>query len=113
MMVKTPYKIVAGAVVSSAEEAQPTQSFVIDVRGMKCAGCVRAVEKQLTACEGVISATVNLVTEVAVVETATGLEVNPSTLTERLTECGFPSQLRTGEERDRTPHTRLADWLTA
>jgi len=35
---------------------------------MKCAGCVKVVEKQLTQHPDVISACVNLVTEVAVVE---------------------------------------------
>ncbi|MGD1906146.1 MAG: heavy metal translocating P-type ATPase [Leptolyngbyaceae cyanobacterium] len=75
--------------------APETQSWVLDVSGMKCAGCVRAVEKQLTNCEGVLTAAVNLVTEVAVVETTTAPPVDPGTLTERLTASGFPTQLRT------------------
>jgi Cu2+-exporting ATPase len=35
---------------------------------MKCAGCVSVVERQLGQHPGVVSARVNLVTEVAVVE---------------------------------------------
>lgn len=65
----------------------------LDVGGMKCAGCVRAVETELRQQPGVIGVTVNLVTEVALVEYEAGA-VNPSDLTDRLTEAGFPSQLR-------------------
>ncbi|MDA0865993.1 MAG: heavy metal translocating P-type ATPase [Cyanobacteria bacterium] len=77
------------------DDAPPdTQSLVLDVSGMKCAGCVRTVEKQLIACEGVLTATVNLVTEVAVVETLVAPPVDPDTLTARLAASGFPTQLR-------------------
>ncbi|NER81323.1 MAG: copper-translocating P-type ATPase [Leptolyngbya sp. SIO1D8] len=88
-----------------------TQSFVLDVGGMKCAGCVRAVEKQLTACEGVVGATVNLVTEVAVVETTAGQAIDPSALADRLTKSGFPSQLRTGDGSDHAIEAGLTHWL--
>ncbi|MCU0570406.1 MAG: heavy metal translocating P-type ATPase [Oculatellaceae cyanobacterium Prado106] len=60
---------------------------------MKCAGCVRAVENQLTQQPGVLKATVNLVTEVALVECEPG-QVDPDQLAEKLTETGFPSQSR-------------------
>lgn len=85
------------------------QSFVLNVGGMKCAGCVRAVEKQLAANEGVTSATVNLVTEVAVVETASDLDVDPQVLADRLTQAGFPSQARAVGEGG-SP-SALSDWL--
>ncbi|AFY71640.1 heavy metal translocating P-type ATPase [Thalassoporum mexicanum PCC 7367] len=39
----------------------------LQVSGMKCAGCVAAVEKRLLACDGVRAATVNLVTERATI----------------------------------------------
>ena len=45
-----------------------SSTIALDVEGMKCAGCVKAVEKQLQQNPGVISACVNLITEVAVVE---------------------------------------------
>lgn len=67
---------------------------------MKCAGCVRAVEKQLTQQPGVKSATVNLVTELATVECDRAL-VDPESLAATLTEAGFPSQPRTTEGADR------------
>ncbi|MGA7937998.1 MAG: cation-translocating P-type ATPase, partial [Kovacikia sp.] len=69
------------------------ETIALDVAGMKCAGCVKAVENQLTRQSGVLSACVNLVTEVAVVECKPGA-VNPEVLAEVLTEAGFPSQPR-------------------
>lgn len=60
---------------------------------MKCAGCVKAVERQLTQHPGVKSACVNLATEVAVVELETGA-VPPEALAEKLTSAGFPTQPR-------------------
>jgi P-type Cu2+ transporter len=70
-----------------------TTAIVIDVEGMKCAGCVSAVEKQLLAQPGVQSACVNLLTGVAAIEiasaTATGVD-----LAAKLTASGFPSQPR-------------------
>jgi len=85
-------------------KAEP-RTIVLNVDGMKCAGCVRSVEQQLLACEGVESATVNLVTEVAVVETTA--DVSADTLAQRVSEAGFPSQPRAAE----TAGTALAEWV--
>ena len=76
--------------------ATSSESITLDVQGMKCAGCVKTVEKQLTQHPGVISACVNLVTEVAVVECESGA-VEPATLAARLTAAGFETQARTAE----------------
>ena len=73
--------------------APSVEKIALDVGGMKCAGCVKAVEQQLTQHPGVISACVNLVTEVAVVECETS-QVNPDALAEKLTSAGFPTQPR-------------------
>ena len=70
-----------------------TETITLDVEGMKCAGCVKVVEKQLTQHSGVISACVNLVTEVAVVEFE-ARKVAPEALAEKLTAAGFPTQPR-------------------
>jgi len=78
----------------------PVETIALDVGGMKCAGCVKAVERQLTQQSGVVSACVNLATEMASVQYQVG-EVEPVELADRLTDCGFPSELRTGEG-DRT-----------
>jgi P-type Cu2+ transporter len=69
------------------------KTVALDVAGMKCAGCVKAVEKQLEQNAGVVSACVNLITEVAVVEYETQT-INPETLAANLTQTGFPTQLR-------------------
>lgn len=72
------------------------ETATFDVSGMKCAGCVNAVEKQLTQNPGVVSACVNLVTEVAVVKYVAD-SVAPETLAEKLTSRGFPTQLRSSD----------------
>lgn len=74
------------------------KTVALDVGGMKCAGCVKAVEKQLEQNSGVVSACVNLITEVAVVEYQ-AQNITPEILAEKLTKTGFPSQLR---QSDRT-----------
>jgi P-type Cu2+ transporter len=65
---------------------------LVNIEGMRCAGCVAAVEKHLLATPGVVSASVNLLTAMAVVEHQP--ELAPIDLTQRLTAKGFPSQLR-------------------
>jgi P-type Cu2+ transporter len=69
------------------------EKIILDVGGMKCAGCVNAVERQLTQHPGVKSACVNLATEVAVVESEVGA-VDADALAQRLTGAGFPTQQR-------------------
>lgn len=69
------------------------ETVTLDVQGMKCAGCVSAVERQLQQHQGVKSACVNLITEVAVVEYTKAL-ITPEQLAQRLTKTGFPSQPR-------------------
>ena len=77
-----------------APELDPIlEKIILDVGGMKCAGCVNAVERQLTQHPGVKSACVNLATEVAVVESETGA-VDADALAQRLTAVGFPTQQR-------------------
>ncbi|MGF1460167.1 MAG: heavy metal translocating P-type ATPase [Leptolyngbyaceae cyanobacterium] len=109
-MVKTaPQSSVAPP--QEAIAAHPSgHTYVIDVGGMKCASCVRAVERQLAAHESVQRASVNLVTEVAVVEAIPGATVDVETLTDRLTQNGFPSQLRQSSDGD-AADIGLTDWL--
>ncbi|MEA5552012.1 heavy metal translocating P-type ATPase [Anabaena cylindrica UHCC 0172] len=77
----------------SPESTPVTEKIILDVGGMKCAGCVIAVEKQLNQHPEVKNVSVNLATEVAVVETEVGT-VDPDALAEALTENGFPTQTR-------------------
>ena len=72
------------------------ETVTLDVQGMKCAGCVSAVEKQLTQQSGVVSACVNLITEVAVINYEPQT-VQAVTLAEKLTKIGFTSDIRTSQ----------------
>lgn len=76
--------------------APAPETIVLDVQGMKCAGCVKTVEKKLLQHPGALSACVNLVTEVAVVECEAGV-VEPDTLAEKLTAAGFPTKPRSAD----------------
>ncbi len=80
-----------------ASADRPPEIIMLDVGGMKCAGCVKAVENQLIQHPGVISATVNLATEVAKVEVESSVELTD--LATKLTEAGFPSQLRQSQQQ--------------
>lgn len=77
---------------------QSTEIITLDVHGMKCAGCVKVVEKQLRQNPQVLSACVNLVTEVAVVECIDGVEATE--LAAKLTAAGFPTQPRYAHTSD-------------
>jgi len=75
---------------TDSSEEIAVETIALDVAGMKCAGCVKAVENQLKQQAGVLSACVNLVTEVARVECESGT-VDPHILAQHLTATGFPS----------------------
>lgn len=91
-----------------APAASSPTLLALDVGGMKCAGCVKAVENRLTQQPGVIAATVNLVTEIALVEYQPHV-VSGEALAQKLTEAGFPSQLRwsTDESSDTNATVRI------
>ncbi|WP_416666757.1 heavy metal translocating P-type ATPase [Egbenema bharatensis] len=83
--------------------SEPTsETLTLDVGGMKCAGCVKAVEEQLTQQPGVVSATVNLITEVALVQ-YNSEQADPEAIAQSLTEIGFPSQPRLPQGQAGTP----------
>ncbi len=77
------------------KESPPPELVTFDVSGMKCAGCAKAVERQLMQHSGVISACVNLAVEVATVECQPGA-VDAEALAKKLTDNGFPSVSRLG-----------------
>ncbi|MDQ2100055.1 MAG: heavy metal translocating P-type ATPase [Tychonema bourrellyi B0820] len=81
--------------IISVKESPPPEIVTLDVSGMKCAGCAKAVERQLIQHSGVISACVNLAVEVATVECEPGA-VDAEALAKKLTNNGFPSQSRAG-----------------
>lgn len=79
--------------IAQVTPTSPVKTIALDVTGMKCAGCVSVVERHLNQHPGVVSACVNLVTELAVVQCEAGT-VDPALLAEQLTSKGFPSQPR-------------------
>ena len=95
-MVKSPSSPTDQEQVNSNLAKSELKTIALDVGGMKCVGCVKAVERQLEQNSGVVSACVNLITEVAVVEYETQ-SVAPEALAEKLTKTGFPSQLRSSD----------------
>lgn len=97
-----PKTALAKPAVSIAPSATSTETITLDVGGMKCAGCVKVVEQHLAQHPGVISACVNLVTEVAVVECEASA-VEPADLAQKLTTAGFSSQARYPQEKTGTP----------
>lgn len=74
----------------------PPSTVVLSVSGMKCAGCVQAVEKRLQQQPGVTTAVVNLVTEQAAIEYLPQ-EIEPDQLAQALTTAGFPSCVQNRE----------------
>ena len=76
-----------------SEQVEHLAKTILEVGGMKCAGCVAAVERQLEQHSGVAKANVNLVTEIAIIEYSPSL-VQPEDLAQKLTANGFPTQLR-------------------
>lgn len=73
--------------------SQSVATLILDVEGMQCAGCVSAVERQLRQQDGVITACVNLITAIAVVEYDSTV-IEPATMAAYLSQRGFPSTPR-------------------
>ena len=92
--------------------AKDLNTIVLDIAGMKCAGCVGAVERHLLAETGVKSASVNLLTGVAAiaVEPATA---TPEVLASKLTTKGFPSQPRMLVGNENRSNQRQAKYAQA
>ncbi|MGB3637593.1 MAG: heavy metal translocating P-type ATPase [Rivularia sp. (in: cyanobacteria)] len=78
---------------NKTDPAAIKNKITLDVEGMVCAGCVRAVEKQLTQFPGVDNACVNLATGVAVVDSEE-LTIDVDALVKELTTAGYPSKPR-------------------
>lgn len=78
--------------IAQTRTALPVETITLDVGGMKCAGCVSVVERQLGQYPGVVAARVNLITEVAVIDYQAGIDL--SALAQALTATGFPTKPR-------------------
>ena len=79
--------------------SSPHKSFLIDVEGMKCAGCVRSVEQTLLNQPGVINASVNLVSKTARVDLVNSNHELDEIL-QALTDRGFPANERISSQLD-------------
>jgi P-type Cu2+ transporter len=89
---------------------EPTsETIVLDVAGMKCAGCVGAVEKHLLAEIGVKSACVNLLTGVAAILAEREI-VTAEKLAAKLTAKGFPTQPRIVAPNQNRSHQRQTNY---
>ena len=88
----------------TAADSATGQSLLLAVEGMKCGGCVRAVEQRLTQQDGVRQASVNLLTRTAWVDLDRAEERLPALL-RSLEELGFQAQPR-DEDDDQLPSQR-------
>ncbi|MYF19587.1 MAG: heavy metal translocating P-type ATPase [Synechococcus sp. SB0677_bin_5] len=71
-----------------------SEHLLLDIEGMKCGGCVHAVERRLTEQPGVSAVAVNLLTRTAAVGLDPHRPANPRQLTAALQAIGFPARLR-------------------
>ncbi|MEL6261885.1 MAG: heavy metal translocating P-type ATPase [Cyanobacteria bacterium J06626_6] len=89
-------------------DAANSETWVLDIEGMMCAGCVSTVEKKLSQCKGVRAARVNLVTEVAAIDCDS--KADPQAIAQMLTAAGYPSKLR--QRHAQRGLTAETDWLS-
>ena len=80
----------------SLQEPHLLEPLLLEIEGMKCGGCVRAVEQRLLDQPGVRQASVNLLTRTAWVDLASA-EADQGNLLEALAELGFRARLRSSE----------------
>jgi len=95
----------------SEPEAFP-ERIMLSVKGMKCAGCVAAIEKRLLACESVKAASVNLITSQANVVYETGIERDllAARLIESIESAGFSAEIGSRRVKSTpTPEQRNSD----
>ncbi|MEB3160282.1 MAG: cation-translocating P-type ATPase [Synechocystis sp.] len=91
--------------VQSRPSHPPSQPLTLDVTGMKCAGCVAAVERLLKQVPGVQESCVNLVTAIAVVHYDAAQITDPQCLADHLSQRGFPSHIRQSRGQTVPPGT--------
>jgi Cu2+-exporting ATPase len=89
-----------------APSPPPAEVWLLDVEGMKCGGCVRAVEQRLQQQSGVRAASVNLLTRTAWLELEPGVADPLPAVLESLAALGFPAQPRAEGEGPVDPRDR-------
>ncbi|HSG55125.1 MAG TPA: heavy metal translocating P-type ATPase, partial [Paracoccaceae bacterium] len=78
-----------------------TESVTLDVEAMTCASCVGRVERALKAGVGVVSATVNLASEIAQVRYLAGA-TTPAEIAALATAAGYPAKVASGGLAEKT-----------
>jgi copper chaperone CopZ len=66
--VKTEDAVTKAKVTDKTMSQQKNKKVVLNIGGVSCVNCARAIEKQLSKLNGAIKATVNLAAEKAIVE---------------------------------------------
>ncbi|MCG4454497.1 MULTISPECIES: heavy metal translocating P-type ATPase [unclassified Pseudomonas] len=89
--------------VASAGYAVPSERLELAIGGMTCASCVGRVERALAQLPGVLTVSVNLATEHALLQVTAGLD--PQTLLQAVAKAGYTATLM---DRD-TPAKPLAE----
>ncbi|MYJ59331.1 MAG: heavy metal translocating P-type ATPase [Synechococcus sp. SB0672_bin_6] len=85
--------------------------LLLEIEGMKCGGCVHAVERRLTEQPGVSAVAVNLLTRTAAVGLDPHRPADPRQLTAALQGIGFPARLRDqGQAMVETPSLNQGWW---
>ncbi|WP_409996387.1 heavy metal translocating P-type ATPase [Cyanobium sp. Aljojuca 7D2] len=82
--------------MSPLQEPRPLEPLLLEIEGMKCGGCVRAVEQRLLDQPGVRQASVNLLTRTAWVDLASA-EADQAALLAALAGLGFEARLRSSD----------------
>ncbi len=95
----------------TANPPQFRPTAVLAVSGMKCGGCVAAVENRLKRQPTVADANVNLTTGLAVVDLVPGTDVQATipALAAVLTGAGFPSEAQAADLSPIAPEAALAE----
>jgi Cu+-exporting ATPase len=100
----TPAASVVAAVRAAGYDV-PRQRVELQIGGMTCASCVARVERALARVAGVISASVNLATERATVETTAGTDA--AVLVQAIERAGYfarPGEIAAGGPPPRVGH---------
>ena len=88
MTVTTPNSARPGTNTPAPGSENTTVECTLDIGGMTCASCVGRVEKALNRVDGVVTATVNLANETAVV-TYEPQTTSTQTMTEAVVKAGY------------------------
>ncbi len=109
MQVLRNHEIQTGITAVSAweNEGKTSRKIVIPIVGLRCASCVRRVQKGLAGLEGVIDASVDLAASSARVAYSPGV-ISPKDLAKAVENLGYSVSLSAGEAKDALDCERTA-----